>query len=319
MRRSMFWGVLVLLLYFAGSASAAPVSNDTDDSNVTVTISTVTQINVDPSDLTWTVAPGGECGGGGSCNESLSNFYALQIENTGSKNITKIWFNNTYPTDNPFGAGLPSSYDSGNFVVLGNESASGAEDYFFINRVDYNETKQLVYLTDPNGLLPPASDWMYGRFRNASYEYFWMINKSDSCNRTKNLYIGNLAHTASSSGTVNFNTGDVETVVLTAGASDMYGVGDIDSGNLSGYCVLVNASCNQVYLYKLNMDMQGAGTDCDNALYVSGDVDDSAWINGQLPPGGSRIIKIKVRVPYGVYEGETTSGTITVMVSDVVD
>ncbi|MFH1834966.1 MAG: hypothetical protein ABH851_02125 [Methanobacteriota archaeon] len=240
----------------------------------------------------------------------------MQIENIGSHNISKVWFNATYPESNPFATGEISD-DSANFVVLANESATVDDEYFFINRKEYNETRSLVYLTDPNGVIPPAADWMYGRFRNASDEFFWMINKSDVCNKTKNLYIGDLSHKKSSSGTIDFSGSGVVTIALAENGA--YGVGDIDSGNLTGYCVAVNATCDNIFLYKWNMDMPGAGTDCDNALYAHGDPDDDASVNGALVPGESIVMRIKVRVPYGVYEGSTTQGVITVIASDVID
>ncbi|MFH1788333.1 MAG: hypothetical protein ABH834_03020 [Candidatus Altiarchaeota archaeon] len=306
------------LLFLAGSASAA---TDNDTANVTVTISSVTWINVDPNALAWTVNPGSSCGWGGpgtsstSCNESTDNYYAVQVENIGSKNITKVWFNSTYPTSNPFAQGAVAD-NSANFVALANESATTVAEYYFINRAEYNETRQLVYITDPEGNIPPHANMVYGRFRNASEEYFWIINKTGNCNATgATLYVGAIAHTRTVTGKVDFSAaGDRTSVTLTG--SGQWGVGDIDAGPLTGYCVQVNATCNQVFLYKYNMDNPGAGTTCDNARYVWNQAGTTTYNTGWLVPGNSAVMKIKVFVPYGVFEGATTQGTIAVIASD---
>ena len=65
---------------------------------------------------------------------------------------------------------------------------------------------------DPGGNRPPdAGTYHYGRFRNASSEWFWFVDKTgsgdtDECNETgTTFYIGDNAHTRTSTGSVDFS------------------------------------------------------------------------------------------------------------------
>lgn len=293
---------LFSLLFILGTASAA---TDTQDSNVSVTIGSLTAINIDPSSMQWqSLNPGQQ----GNASDEATGYTAIQIENIGSTNMSHVWINATYPSTNPFGSGSNANYDAGNFVVLANQTS---EDYLFPSRWDYNETGVLYYIKDPNGQMPP-SGFNYGRFRNASNEYFWLINNTGACNDTgKYLHLGSTPHNSSQSGTTDFTGSGYINVTLDGTVTGVYGsnwaYGDIASGPMNGYCVAVNASCDAVIFYKWNIDAPG-GTNCANAEY--------AWnstSNGPLYPGKNFPMMIKVNIPYGVPEGTIEAGTLTVI------
>jgi len=219
----------------------------------------------------------------------------------GSTNISYIWFNTTYPPTRPFGSGDNGSYDSANYVLI---SKYKQNDFWWVNRVDYNESQELVYLYTPSG-------WWYGRIRNGSTEYFWAIDTSQPCNDTV-IRIGNTPHTLTQDGTTDFVNGpsgspptdwteyDLDMVDLYTGVTNV----TIDGRD---YCLAVT-NCSRVMLYKWNKDAPGADS-CDNDIYFWSKDDD-----GYLHPGNSTIADLIIRVPYGVFQGYSKQGVLTAIV-----
>jgi len=297
MKRKIFiaMGMVFFGLFFMGSVSAFP-SNLTVDSNesatIEVNISSKVMVDITPSDFSWgAIDPGGV----GDNDSEQNKYFAIQIENIGSQNITHVWFNASYPGYNPFGTGNNSA-DAGNFVVLSKNTSS--DKFWFINRVEYNTTAELVYLRDPDGNMPPnASHYIYGRYHNASNEYFWMIDKTTNCNDSATIYIGNTSHSKTQTGTTDFSGADIWTGPLNTYVN--YGYDDIDGGPLNGLCVAVDSTCTRVFFSKWNADAPFHL--CSNSNYAWNSTSD-----GNLVPGDSFAMNIKVYVPYGIYEGSTT-------------
>ena len=312
MMKNLIPTLLVLLTLLVVPVKAVEV-NDTDIVSVDVVVANKTMVDVNPAAIRWEgVEPGAV---GGPELETLGpGFYAIQIENIGSHNITHIWFNNTYPSSRPFATGSSTSYDAGNFIALRREGAS--TDFFFPNRVEYNESRSLVYLKDPEGDMPP-NDWYYGRFRNTSYEYFWMVKPGDGtyCNSSgTTFYIGNTPHTESQTGSTDFSQ-SAERTAVTLAQSGEWSYGDIPAGHaLENYEVAVYYTCDKVIFYKWNMDMPGATSSSNAEYFWSADSGD--WPGYPLVPGNSTVAEIRAYVPYGVYEGLVKQGTLTVLVND---
>jgi hypothetical protein len=241
--------------------------------------------------------------------KEANGYSAIQIENIGSANITHVWFNATYPTSRPFGTGNPSAQNAGNFVVLSKNMTSTA--YWGINQLEYNETTTLYYVKDRAGNMPPnGANYKYGRFHNASGEYFWMIDAVTNCHTTgTHIYIGNISHTKTQTGTTNFQTGAFKTVTLTNIGDNSYGYADITGGPLSGLCVAVSSNCNRVFFSKWNADEPFHL--CTNVNYAW----DSAT-DGNLVPGDSFAMGIKANIPYGIAAGSST-GRITAIVNAI--
>lgn len=308
------WTILLATI-IATSASALQV-NDTETATIGVTISEVVQVNLDPSAYTWSALNPGDEGNGST---EASGFGALQVENIGSHNITHLWFNVTQPSSRPFGTGEATNWNAGNFIVLQNQSGG---DFYFIDRVEWNDSRGLVYVKDPEGSLPyDIAEYTVGRIKNATNEYMFMINYTDDCNETgAMLWIGHSPHTAGSSGYIDFQDDNRENVSLTrGGTNNEWGVGEIDDGPLSGYCVAVYRTCGYLRLYKTNMEAPGADAICtNNAYYTIGETGDSnpRYNTAPLTPGASIIMNVRVRIPYGVYEGTVSPGTLTVLVND---
>ena len=328
MKRRLWIGALVMLSLgiFMGSASAQfggnLTANESDYINITVNVSVSCMIDLQPAAFTWSGVPPG--GVGDNDTEILgANYFALQIENIGSRNISKVWFNATYPSASPFARGNTSYTDAGNYVVLSNDTSTNqpsAKDFWFINRVEYNETRELVYMRDPDGNLPPnSSKFTYGRFRNASTEYFWMIDKTKGhCNETDaQLWIGSDAHTQEQTGTTNFYDpavgGNFTVTQLDTypQGTKSFAVGDVNSSSpLAGYAVAVSPDC-AVFFSRWNRDypFSFSGTPAVFADDVVGLPTATLW------PGDSFALAIKVYVPYGIYEGVSNPGKIWAIVT----
>ena len=300
-------GVIFLALIQGASAQAG--INATEYTNVTVTVSAATMIDLAPTNLNYTANPGQACGLGisaGLCNETINNYFAIQVENIGSWNITKIWFNVSQDPQNPFAVGAATYVDPGNFVALTtNETTS---DFFFVDRKEYKTPRTIVYLRDPDGTMPAnLTKFNYGRLHNASGEYFYMIDSGSQglCNTSGITYIriGVQPRTVSSIGSTDFSalpSVNYIQVNLTSTTSNGYAfaVGNISAGPLLGYAVAVENTTCAVRFCKWNKD------------FPWGDTMANYSFNGVLTPGDSLAKKIGIMVPYGTYTS-TKTGQLT--------
>lgn len=313
------YGLLVLFLFIIMGAASAQLggnltSNDTESSSITVNISHKVMVDITPSSFSWGTGgkPLPEPGSVADSSNEEEGYFGIQIENVGSANITHVWFNASYPDTTPFGTGSSDAIDPGNFIFLSKNTS--ATDYWPINRVEFNTTAELVYIKDPDGNMPPNDNkYIYGRYRNASNEYFWMINNNTNCTTggTK-IYIGNVSHSKTQTGTTNFNsTTDVESFSLTALPDFSFSYTDITDGPLSGLCVAVTQDCEKVFFSRWNADSPFHL--CTNVNYAY----DSGVEGTPLVPGDSFAMGIKAYIPYGIYEGASSTGTITAIVNDV--
>lgn len=292
--------------------------NGTETANITVSISAITMVNIDPSVLSWSGLNPGDIG---TNDTEATGYFAIQIENIGSKNITHIWFNATYPSSRPFGTANVTKYNAGNFVVLAKDNSSGGATpsfcngldkynaYKYPNRVEYPEMRTLVYLKDDAGNMPPESR-DYGRFRFADEEYFWMVINDTDC-ASKSFYVGKEPHTATQSGSVDFSVaGNRVTVTLSATPTNGWCYGNITGHDeLTDYGVLVengtSGANRKVMLTWWNKDA------------VDGAAGHYLFEGSNLVPGNSTSPCVKVYIPYGVHQGTVETGILTVVVNSV--
>ena len=314
--KTMERNVIVLLagmVFFAliqGVCAQSGV-NATEYANVTVTVSAVTMIDINPAQLTYVAQPGQACGrdiSAGTCNETGSNYYAIQVENIGSWNVTRIWFNVTQPSQDPFAVGSNLYVDPGNFIALTTNETTN--DFYFVDKKEYPAVRTIVYLRDPDGNMPAnLSKFWYGRLHNASSEYFYMIGSTmvgSGCraNDTTYLRLGVVPHTTTAIGSTDFSTGpsvnyiQINLTVVQGYGGRPYGVGNVTAGPLTGYAVAVENSTCAVRFVKWNKDFP---FDSSSANYS---------FNGVLTPGDSLAKKIAVLVDYGIYTG-TKTGQLT--------
>ncbi len=209
--------IAAALIILAALSVMQPVSganiNATSDAIVYVTINRVTMIDINPQYLQWGyVTPGHNYFLYNATNQSgkgllAENLEGIVVENIGSTNITRVWFNNTYPTSRPFGTGNVLNYDPANWILfkINNTNRSDAtgdmNKYRYINRVEYNESARLLYLQD-DGLANPHQ----GRLRVGNYEYYFAY---DGDNQTDQMTfrIGIRPHNETMTGDIDLGNG----------------------------------------------------------------------------------------------------------------
>jgi hypothetical protein len=316
---------LILLLTLQACAQSNITANDTI--RLWVRVSQKTMVDIQPTDLGWDgVQPGTETNASQLWGWPTKK-PAVQIENIGSTNISRIWFNATYPSSNPFGTGSANRYNAGNFVVV-KRNTSAAAPYFFPNLIEYNES-EMIYLVMPT----VGGTWAHGRFRAANKEYFWAVNTtSGNCSRAQ-FRIGKTLHNATQLGTVDLRTCDA--TLITDGANDcrqgtlartlsapytagnIWGWADMYLGpnlaaNRLNYTVAVYWNCSRtvkVMFYHWNKDAPGAKDGALHPEYFSSTI---------LKPGEHIIGNVKLRIPYGTAYGNITGSlTATVMAINV--
>ena len=304
-KKSFFLSFLLSIAVLGMSVFAAEAGNST----VAATIQSRTWVDLSRSSMSWTtsVDPGStpSCDTANDCIDTGRghNVYALEVENIGSENVSKIWVNTTMPSSNPFASGDNSNYDPGNFIAVSITSGGGS-DYYFVNRVEFAMPRAPVYLK--RGSIPNDRT---GRFRNASKEWFWGLNKSSGCNETgTQLYIGDSAHDPNGAmGDIDL-TDNTPWTLTTSSTDNTYGWANITIGG-EEYNVVVPSDCSRVIFYKWNMDLPGASETGTNAAYIF----DNETEGHDFAPGNYTPIYVELRVPYGVAVGSLTQGMLRVM------
>lgn len=233
-----------------GMASMAS-AEDNEETDVEVNVSSVTQLDVRPSALSYGVGEDSvSIEPGDNATVSDEGYEHVELGNIGSENIGEIYAEATMPAQQPFGAaGLIDGdddidHDTGNFITLSTETAfngdytqletglSDVDTMHFLNRVDYSEETPPTYLTLEDGLANSEADRHVGRLRAGGVEYFYVLYDEDGAGATVDdewtLRIGNAPHTSSQLGTVDFsNEGEDYTEYVSDGAG---AEGDIQDG-----------------------------------------------------------------------------------------
>lgn len=190
---------------------APTAAQGSDSAGVDVSVNEVTRVDINPTTLGY--------GGGGSLSPknfeptSDDGFVGVQVENSGSNNITQASVQNSQPLSRPFGTGFAGEYDAGNFIKVrpdnttdftigvGGDGEIGSTDtadgdftdgsgastssinadpskYHYGARVDFNASGPPT--GTPQALTyitvpDDGSDYRYGRFREGDEEFFWVV------------------------------------------------------------------------------------------------------------------------------------------------
>ncbi len=300
--------VLLSISLFSHTDSGFAQFKGNDTITISIDISEKSMVDINPSNLSYGPLDPGSVGD--SDDENIGNYSGIWIENIGSTNITKIWFNSTYPSQRPFGSGNPEAYDAGNFVVVSSESTG---TYYFPNRVEYPRTDDdTLYVTPPGGFDFSNGD-IFGRFRNASYEYFWAIIASAVGNCSEGtFYYSGTPHTKDDTGDVDLSDANPSSLVLVATGVGWSATNATfpDSGG-ANYCVSVPDDCSKVVFSRWNADIPGSGGNvCKDIGYFMNSTTNALF------PGNVSKGNIKVYVPYGVPMGAIKNGLLTIYVSN---
>lgn len=323
----IFGVVAIALLLLGGGFPTGNAINATDNATIMVTLNTKTMIDISPNNMSFGLMdPGTRSVNYTNIELGASSKTAFQLENIGSSNITYMWLNVTQPTSRPFATGNSANYDAANFVAASiNQSPDGSaialNTMSFIDRIEYNESRELVYLN------VPSNTQTYGRLRSGFNEFFWVLfGDTTLCNASSDVggldfRIGLSPHNQTQTGTIDFVGGVEDTNWDTVNLAAMYdsgvnanwsyntngaGVISLDTPN-SRYCVASFIDCSKIRLFRWNSDAPGAGTCGLDGAYAYNST------NNPLYPGDSMAMNIEVRVPFGTAMGAIKTGYLTVI------
>jgi hypothetical protein len=230
---------LGLVFLTAGLAmSITSVTAASQDATVNVTVDTKTELDVRPTTLSYNASSGGlEPGQQATSADEYNGYSTIEVENIGSTNISEIYAESSYPQDDPFGTGVDSEYDSGNFIQISTNEATtssygtgtfaGAladdstdQNFHYVNRVEFEDYPVQTYIdtVSSTGDLSFSSSISslntdVGRFREGDQWYFYAIyygdNGQGACsggtNGDSEIWVGNDPHTSTSTGTTDLS------------------------------------------------------------------------------------------------------------------
>ena len=326
---AMFGIAVIALMVMNAGVSPGDAINVTDDATILISINTKTMIDITPDNMSFgTLDPGSRSinytNEGMGAGMSKTGF---QIENIGSTNITNIWLNVTQPSERPFGTGDSTKYNAGNFMAVSinvspDGNGIGHNSMSFVDRLEYNETRHLIYLN------LPLDTKSYGRLRSGHNEYFWALyGDTTQCNASSdgsglNFRIGLSAHNQTQTGTIDLVGGAEDVNWDTINLAAMYEGGTnanwsystmspnyitVD-GPSSVYCVAAYLDCSKVRIFRWNADAPGA-----ESCGLSGKGYAYNSTNSELFPGDSMAMNVEIRVPLGTPAGSIGTGYLTVI------
>jgi hypothetical protein len=318
----------------ASTVTAADV-NDTETTNVTVTINAETALDVKPDDLQY-----GNADVGTLVNNSDNGFDAVKVENTGSEDIMEVWLETTKPNSNPFGQGSTNSHDSANMLKVKPRDNSAQEirgdetDYHYITRAEFFEDNMPLIQTGDDWSSEGFSEFLTGRIRYADDEFNYVLATDGStCDGSGNpdaeLRLANTPNTPSSLGTYDFSDSgsDYTEYNITSTAQSPYGVTQstvtfpMSDGDTEEYDLLTACNgggtngFNEEHILVNRYDIQAGSSDDLQASDGSAtqQILRSTTSSNDLFPGDSFTIDIAVQVPRGVPAGQLSEGTMSIL------
>lgn len=330
---------LVVLALGMMSTATAETPDDSETSNVNVTVASETALDVKPDQLDYTnVAVGAR-------KDETSNdinYTQLKVENTGSNDIQRIWAESTFPSDNPFGAGDVAQHDSGNFLQIapydpnGLTGLNGQNTFHYVERIEFFQDSSP--LVDVGSMNSTYSDVEVGRIRFGNNEFYFALGHDG--NTCSELRVANTPTVPDSLGTNDFslsNSGSWTNYSMGASGDSAYqitnesvqfnlqNVAGISSSETQDYDVMATCGTGDLgsitdlneehlRLVRYNLDPNAVS----NLATGDGDVAQAIWdtaggaVSNQLHPGQSFSVNVSVMVPRGVPNGDITEGTLTV-------
>lgn len=325
-----------------GTAAAQIEANDTEESEVTVGVSSTIAVDVQPANLDYSGAVVGNRN-----TSSDRGFGAIEIDNTGSEYINRIWLNTSIPSSDPYGTGTASSYNAGNFLEVKPDSSgtvlTGDESVWH----PVNKKVFMVSNDDPNGnsdtnvpsfIQVPDSNWdpyEAGRIRRGNESIYFAIGgeTDNTCSGSGSdvVRVGNVSQTDTRLGTVDFTSSTEygwteyslnqvtgNSYGITADGVNLnwtYSSGD-EQVDLLTKCDDTNEQPN-VIANKYNPTVEGADDltsgNGQNTQYLLEET--SGTTGNMLAPGNTVTVNTAIDVPLGVAEGSVDPGNLRVLIT----
>ena len=289
--------ISVAFLFSAISTTVLAYGNTNATVIIDVNVSSISQITLLPSTLSWTGVGAGTAGGHKN----------ITVKNTGSLNLTQIYaYVDTLVNEStrPYGTGDPGRYSAGGVLTIRNETDT---TYFYLGRIEWNWTQDIPNHNWGNVTSPKA----WGYFRNLTDDYVWVLGNGTAgyCNNTTtqfaiedNADVGTVATRTPWSSSITLDGNDTNWTYFSVSRA---------TSSLYQYCVAAYYDCSKIYIYKFdkrNSNPNFAGC-TGNANYLY----DGSGAEGPLMPGSTIILKVNPWVPYGTPAGNLNTTTLTVI------
>lgn len=334
----------LLVAVLAVGLAATGAAEEEEESDVDVTVSSDTAVDVRPTSLDYSGEPGD------FNSTDADGFTAIELENIGSESIEQIHAEADMPSSNPFGTGEDDAYNAGNFIKVSTETGSDIEDgvtdsdedraFHFLNRLEFAEEDVPSYIQTldeedfDEEVSADTSGVDVGRFRAGEEEFFYSIyyegDGSNACSGDDaEMWVGTDEHTPTDLGTFDFTDSEAEDVEV----YDIVNVDGQDELGAAGSTVEVGDEEYTVYTYcddndedpghtiRTRFNVEVTSPVIDSTIDENDDeIGPSRYVlntqNEPLEPGASFPLDIGVEVPLGVAEGDMEQGTVTVLASD---
>lgn len=331
---------LVVLAVGMASTATAETADDTENTDVNVTVSSETALDVKPDQLTYEQVAVGDRQ---VTTDNDHGYDSVKVENTGSNDIQRVWLNTSFPTSNPFGQGDTNAHDSANFLQV---KPLGDSTNIRGNNTTYHYPQRYEYFQD-NSPLVDLGDFEseygtvdVGRIRVGNNEFYFALGYDSACDTGSELRVGQTPSTPSSIGTNYFDSSNSDAwtahnITTTVGTN--YGItnesvslpldGTVDGiseDETQSYDVLTkcdglsNVAPTEPHLILTRYNVEAGNADNIESTEGSGgegDVATEVWRStgsGALSPGQSFEVDVAVQIPRGVPNGDITEGTLTV-------
>lgn len=331
-----------------GTAAAQQQTSDVEENaTVDVTVSETTAVDIQPANLEYSADVGTRS------TSSARGFGAIEIENTGSTWINRIWLNTSVPNSDPFATGVATNYDAGNFIEV--RPADGllngdSTDWHAINRKEYTYTSASDDV--PSFIQVPGDFGQYtvAPLRRGNETIYSVIETDggvcDGGGTGTEIRVGNVSATDTRLGTVDFTDsteyGWTNYSIGGVSGSGNYGIAVSDQG---GYFTSQGVALNYTYtssdspvvydmltqcssdapagessnvvLNRYNIGAEGA----DDLADLDGEVteyliqDTNGDTSNMLAPGEMATVETAIDVPEGVASGQVDSGTLRVLIT----
>ena len=309
MQFKLGFGSLALLAIIAMMMGVSPAFAASDYMNVTVNISSVSEITVLPTSLSWT----GGVGNLGSITPGTDSIpQNITIKNTGSVNISQLYLNASTIMDetiNPLPNPNASAYSSAGFIFISNGTNT---TFFHAGRLEWNLSRilssEVVALL---GSTIGVGNFSHGWYKNASgNDYLWKLENGTEglCNTTGTTFAIKTSpenNTAPIALSRDLGTGTTACGSITVGGGRPWGVFACSAAPLEGYCVATHYDCTKIYIYRYNKAADFPS--CSNSQYLQEGI--------MIPGDETAAVKVLASVGKGVPAGDAKLGVLTFIAS----
>ena len=300
----------LLVLGISPPSGVVTASDASGDSNVSISIESMTSISVSPQEFSFENMQLTET------NFSDVPALQLQIQNDGSTNVTDIYAHISTLTsepENPLGSNDAQDYASGGFLWIRNQSSN----WYHAGTLSWNRTEN-VGGKPPSMANELANSISFGYYQNATGNYLWELaanfSTGDPSERTGEWQVCDDTTVNSPVIRIKNSTDDEadrdmedDTVeyILNEGRNAEWSETFATNGPLKNHYVAAFQDCTKLYIRRF---------DASPTFPLSGE-NRQYLVNTILTPGQEYTARVGASVPQGIPSGVTNQTVLTIHAS----